>query len=369
MKKHIKVMIILMAMASLLLISCGTEAVSVSEDISDTNSENEYTNNKKDDSYKEVDDNKYNEISDDDIILDDNDLYPTYDTYPEGIVCWGDSLTVGHGGEGVSYPDTLHNLLLKDGLDIPVINMGASGEDTSSIAGRSGAIPFLITNDIYIPEDPTPIEVHLVSSNGMRVFPSIFTDVGINECYIGGVGGTLTKWVQASNDADYTFVRTEKGEAVSVPAGSEVVTEASLNYRNYISIVFMGTNGGFKDYNDLIAQQDAIINSRDKDTDRFLIIGITEKTYAEYEEYDKIMKDYYGNKFLDLRDYYVNYALENAGIDPTEKDLECISVGMVPESLRTDEVHLNAKGYELMGIQVYNRLMELGYFNVKESDN
>jgi len=366
MKRHVKVMIILITMASLLLSACGTEAVSVSEGKAGT----EVKNDEKDICIK---DNKENETSGEDnisdnydIIIDDDELYSSYATYPEGIVCWGDSLTVGHGGDGVTYPDTLHNLLLKDGLDIPVVNMGASGEDTSSIAGRSGAIPFLTTNDIYIPEDPTPIEVHLVSSNGMRVFPSIFTDVGINECFIGGVGGTLTKWVQASNDADYTFVRTERGDAVSVPAGSEVVTEASLNYRNYISIVFMGTNGGFKDYNDLIEQQNAIINSRDKDTDRFLIIGITEKTAAEYAEYDAVMKEYYGNKFLDLRDYLVNHALDDAGITPTEADLECIAVGMVPESIRIDEVHLNAKGYELMGIQVYNRLMELGYFNVEE---
>ena len=61
-----------------------------------------------------------------------------------GIVCYGDSLTYGSGGEGVSYPSVLEECLRKNRIYIPVVNMGIGGENTVTIAGRAGAIPFRV---------------------------------------------------------------------------------------------------------------------------------------------------------------------------------------------------------------------------------
>ncbi len=60
---------------------------------------------------------------------------------PPGIICWGDGLTEGVGGDGTTYPGVLQELIEGNGLDIPVINAGVLGEKAITIAGRAGAIP------------------------------------------------------------------------------------------------------------------------------------------------------------------------------------------------------------------------------------
>lgn len=345
--------------------ACGTEASSVISnknevfvsDIKDTESE---------DNESEVSETTESVINDNNTTDDSGypELKSSYDSLPEGIVCWGDSLTFGYGGDGVTYPGTLENLLREDGLDIPVENMGASGEDSITIAGRSGGIRYVLSADTTIPAECVGTEVHLVSEDGKQVFPSIIDDVGINECVIGGVRGVLTKWVPLSNDGDYTFVRAEAGNEVHVKSGMPVTTYAMEHFKDYISIVFVGTNGGFDSFEELVKQQDAIVNSRDKDTDRFLIIGILDTNNIDNEEYETYMKETYGERFLDARKYFVTDALNDAGITPTYEDQSCIENGVVPESLRVDGQHLTAKGYELLGNLVYKRLKELNYFTV-----
>ncbi len=89
----------------------------------------------------------------------------TVEDYLPGIVCWGDSLTLGSSGN-VSYPSVLKTYLDTYFCDIydfrstilnaedyarlqwddykvnvPVINMGAGPEDSNTILGRAGALP------------------------------------------------------------------------------------------------------------------------------------------------------------------------------------------------------------------------------------
>lgn len=51
------------------------------------------------------------------------------------IICWGDSLTYGQGGNDVTYP-----LVLADMLNYEVINYGIQGETAKQIAIRAGAL-------------------------------------------------------------------------------------------------------------------------------------------------------------------------------------------------------------------------------------
>ena len=48
------------------------------------------------------------------------------------INCWGDSMTAGQGGNGVTYPRVLKEL-----TGFPVNNFGVSGETTYEIVDRS----------------------------------------------------------------------------------------------------------------------------------------------------------------------------------------------------------------------------------------
>lgn len=281
-----------------------------------------------------------------------------------GIVCWGDSLTFGWEGEGVSFPQVLKERIAAELLEIPVINMGASGEDSITIAGRSGGMPFIVAEDMVIPADTSEVSVVISSEDGRRAIPGYRMDVGINECSIAGVAGTLTTLERVNPDTGYTFCRSEPGEEVIVPAGTEIITEAAANYQDYLSIVYVGTNGGYKDYDDLIAQQNAIIASRTENTDRYLIIGLTCGSREELAEYDAAMYAEYGDKYFNLREFLASSGMAWSGMEPTRDDELAKEAGVVPSSLMAEDgIHFNPKGYEVIGNAVYEKLDELGYFD------
>ena len=57
-------------------------------------------------------------------------------------------------------------------------------------------------------------------------------------------------------------------------------------------------------------------------------------------------------------------AMSDAGLTPTERDLERMELGFTPYSLLSiDELHFNEAGYELIGKLVYERMDKLGYFD------
>ena len=70
----------------------------------------------------------------------------------------------------------------------------------------------------------------------------------------------------------------------------------------------------------------------------------------------------FGDKYINLRNYFVKYGLEQQGLDATEEDLNAIKVGSIPPNLLSDEVHFNASGYKVIGQVVYDRMIKLGYF-------
>lgn len=283
-----------------------------------------------------------------------------------GIICWGDSLTYGHNGERVSYPAVLEERLKENIGDIPVVNMGACGEDSVTIAGRSGGIPYVTAEAVTIPAGTEAVEVPIRSSSGKEVSPSLYTDVGINKCTIAGVSGTLSIQKVGKKGSKYFFTRNEAGKEVNVPAGIGIRTEASQNYKDYLSIVFIGTNGGYDSLEELIAQQDAIISSRIANTEKYLIVGITYGSAEGMADYDNAMYERYGEKYFCLRSYLSVFGMSDAGLAPTEEDMQCMLMGMVPESLRSDEVHFSPKGYEVVGNAIYEKLVSLGYFETEE---
>lgn len=314
-------------------------------------------------------------------------------TYLPGIICWGDSLTAGAGGNGTTYPGTLQKLLQINiteslALDslrsyygslnnfdldpVAVVNMGVGGEDTTTILGRNGAIPFVVADDFIIPADNTPVEITMVSSNGKNVAPLRQGAAGLDYVVIDGVRGTLS--IEKSDASQtYYFTRATNGETVEIKAGTEIVTSGAVENLNYIPVIFIGQNGGYDDIEDLIAQQKAIIEHQKENpvnedgSARFIIVGLhtgTEKSRAVLET---AMEVEYGDQYINLREYMSTEGLADAGIEATEEDQEMMADGMTPASLLSDSVHFTADAYWLIGNQIYERMNELGYFDeVKE---
>lgn len=310
-----------------------------------------------------------------------------------GIVCWGDSLTSGPGGNAMSYPLALGNRVTQEitntydplvslsdeakalvaaddyKISVPVVNMGVGGETTYTILARNGAIPFVTASAITIPAGKTPVSISLRSQDGHQVDPLLQGTAGMEYVTISGVRGVIT------NTSGYKFTRSEAGDRVSVPAGTEVVTAGSENYRDYATVIYIGQNNNrygtstnYKstdyDYADLVRQQRAIIDHQTANNDKFVIVGLHMAEPRYRTALENYMQAEYGDKFLNLRKYLCTSSMDDAGLTPTQNDIWRMQAGYAPLSLMTgDLLHFNSKGYELIGNLVYDKMEQLGYFD------
>lgn len=279
-----------------------------------------------------------------------------------GVVCWGDSLTCGLGGGGMSYPAALAGIYAASGRNVDVVNLGACGDNSISIAAKSGGIPCLLRSDVVIPGDCIPVPVSLCTPDGRQIDMSRFDDIGVNGCVLAGVPGVLTNVVRGTEGAmaQYTFTRAVAGAPVVAAAGTPLATWASMNYKNYASVIFIGNNGGFTDYNDLIAQQNAIAASRSGK--KYIVVGITlNNAVPDFATYDAVMAQTYGSRYLNFRQYVASIDLTAYGIVPSAADYSLMAQGQLPLCIKSDANHLNSIGYQILAQAVYQKLSALGY--------
>ena len=341
----------------------------------------------------------------------------TVKQYLPGIVCWGDITTGGTAG-GVSYPSVLQDeidLHISDRydfygtlentegiaritdwtvytVDIPVVNMGTGKETSATVAGRNGAVPFIVDEQFIIPADPERVPVKIRSSDqallnsllpayspqllaGSDVNPLTQGNGGINPVMINGIEGELTLDLEiyySNQKLSYYFTRTSSGQQTQVPAGTEIITAASNQYLDYIPVIFLGTyDGQYTTVDQLIAYQKAIINHQTRNQDRYLIIGPyyldsrwDHGTTQDLNTFETALLQEYGDHFINVRKYLCSDGLADAGLTATKQDTDDIAHGLVPSSLRStaDPSELNATGYKLVGTLVYNWMDRLGYF-------
>lgn len=288
-----------------------------------------------------------------------------------GIVCWGDSLTAGGG-----WTSTLQKL-----SGIPVYNGGTGGENARTIAARQGADVMLV-NNITIPAacEPVTIAVRktdsgILTEEGHKVTPLLQGGVHVNPVKIGEVEGTL-RWT-GTNYADtngiWTFTRSVAGEAVTIkrPTAIRTAFDRLHNQPSEVMILFIGQNGGYIDIADLIRMhQQMISHFKGKE---YLVLGLSSGTESQRAEYEKQMKQAFGRRFVSLREYLAHpvydtdgktvincYGLDDAGLDPTDADIERIKLGQVPQTLLADSVHYTAATKTVIGTMLYKKMIELG---------
>lgn len=305
-----------------------------------------------------------------------------------GIVCWGDSITAGVGGEGSTYPILLKELLRTElgsalhrhfpadltppltlNLTIPVINMGVAGEDSLTVAGRNGAIPYVVTETVTIPADKqTAVRIHFVSQTGEPVEPLVQGSKGIGLVTVAGVEGQLElrKTYNEESRYAYYFKRSEEGEEITVEAGTPIITAVQETYKDYLAVIQLGHNGGFEDADDLIAQIDAIIAAQ-TDPERYIVLGLPFGEDAMLQEVNAALASAYGDHFIDLWTYMREDGLADAGIEPTIEDSEALEKGLLPVSLTGGATSFNAQGYRLIALSLQRKIHELGYLDEVEN--
>ena len=212
------------------------------------------------------------------------------------IYCWGDSLTEGVGA-WIMPPDG-HNAYMAFGYpewvgkSYDVVNLGARSEDLITIMSRQGADPIVFQSGFTIPASKsTPVKVGTVTqiynltagtgfttASGAMVKPNKEVEsAGINPCMIAGVEGIFYREIGSSplsneGSYDYYFKRLEDGDAVTVPANTQLETYAMRYYRNGVAIFWVGANGGFSGVMDYAQKISAMIEYGEYD-DYLIIIS------------------------------------------------------------------------------------------------
>lgn len=304
------------------------------------------------------------------------------------IACWGDSITYGLGGQentfiksdnGVidasdwSYPDTLKYYT---GLD--VYNLGVCGETSYDIALRQGGIKMYVGKQVTVKQG-VRAQINIVDEYGSQVMLENFNgyetdnDEPANAVYINDTPFQL----EADNGKLYISVYGDSSnKSIKIKKGTQVVTKAAHDISGDVLVIQMGSNGGWDDYDELIQQYKAMIDN--SGTECYIIIGDTDNPdesvdsayYTDSSEvgiddtlWEAALREAFGEHFINMRVYMIENALSTAGLEPTQEDIDNIDDGRVPESLKHDFTHLNSYGYYAVGVAVYNKGIELGYWS------
>ena len=262
-----------------------------------------------------------------------------------GIVFWGDSLTAGAGGEGVTYCGVCANILGKS-----YKNCGVGGETEQTIAARQGG------NNLMIPPgavNGTYSFSQMLDSHGKQILPLRQGDGGgtVNPVIINGQECSLSLSGETYTISGYSG--TLLSETPALFSGADVYGD--------ITVIFVGTNGlGANSVADRICYIRSMLSRVGK---KYVVLGISYGDESARGQDDAAMLQEFGNHFFLTRKMLVNYGLNVEGLTPTEQDLVDISSGVVPTSLRSDNVHLNSHGYNALGKMLASYIIGLGYID------
>lgn len=273
----------------------------------------------------------------------------------EPVVFWGDSMTRGATNSyNNPYPKQFAAL-----SKLTIVNGGVGGESSSDILARQGAEPIIVA-PFTIPANTDPVEVSLAANTGEAL--NILKSSGnaywnVNPCIISGIEGSLSY----DNDTDkYYFTRTSSGSSVNVSRPVAVSTYAMRNLRD-CPVVFWTMNNN--DYPDDVLLNEYDVFTKYIQTKKYILMSPTSRYGSTYADLEAILTQRYGRKYINLREYLLEYGLADLNITPTAQDEIDISTGVIPTSLKTDSVHFTTSTYGIVARLVYERGIELGYWS------
>lgn len=282
------------------------------------------------------------------------------------IICLGDSLTQGAGGENSS-PDgsiTTYPKILQQLSGITTLNCGVGGDSVIDVFARLGADAIQI-NNITVPQTTTPVDLgKTLNTVTGKIFKSNIVENGIgnekykiNPVFIDGIEGNLLK---SRSTGNYYFTRKTEGEIKKIDRPTLITTDLMENLINKqdIYIFYVGQNGGYTDIEDWISQITRAVNYIG--CEKYVVIAyLTDRSYSTMNDtYNKFRKEF-GSKFIDIHRYILDFGLQDSNLTPNDEDTTNIENGICPPSLKHDKVHFNHYGYTIIGNLIYKRLKEL----------
>jgi lysophospholipase L1-like esterase len=281
------------------------------------------------------------------------------------LAFFGDSLTVGAGGTA-PYGDSVAAALQSR----PVVSDGIVGQVASSIAVRQGGIPVRISVEGNKLDGIKPVKITKLSNQFLST-PARSEEYS-RKGTILGVRGTIRRTFTASEGEVYT-ITPDTVSVIDIPADSVFVLEDAAKLKTATQILWYGRNNIGKP-----GAEEEIISSLDSSISyitapaRYIVVGVlgnaTENKGTEnYNVISKINEKLaarYGDAFVKMTPP-TESELAAINYKPTAEDLTDLTNLNFPRGLRadikTDDIHLNDKGYQIIANRVIEKLKALKY--------
>ena len=286
-------------------------------------------------------------------LLTDSTLYDllsikrNIEDYDTEICFWGDSLTAGTGGGGTTYP-----LICANELSITNYkNCGVGGETANTISCRQGGNSLILpVGKVNRYELAQMKDIYGKKCNPLRQGSGSNT---VNPIFINGVKCNLE--LHQSSVTDENAYYTISGYPNELKAETPVKFSGCDIYAK-INVIFVGQNG--PDLQERLNIIDSMISKCEK---RYIVMGLSTGSKSNRETEEKTMVDKYGVHYFNTRHLVSQYGCDIVGITPTTSDMVDIQNGIIPSSLRSDSVHLNANGYTALGKLLAQKIRANGY--------
>ena len=286
------------------------------------------------------------------MLFTDSTLYYLWDTvnsnvYTTDLCFWGNSLTAGAGGSGTTYPNVCASELGITSFK----NCGVGGENANTIACRQGGDSLILkpgnVNEYSLSE---LTDIYGTQCNPLRQGSG---SNSVNPIYINGVKCTLSISQTSTTDpnAKYTITGYNDKLLAETP-----VKFAGCDIKSKITVIFVGQNGPS------LAERLSIIDSMiSKINDKYIVMGLSSGSSASRADEEAQMLSKYGVHYFNTRNMLSKYGMSIMNLTPTTSDVNEMSKGEVPSSLRSDSIHLNANGYTALGKMLAQKIRACGY--------
>lgn len=275
------------------------------------------------------------------------------------ILCFGDSITEGMSmGKEYPYPTQLQRNL---GEQIKVVNGGVSGETSATIMARANVIDVELKNDISFAAGQSEVELEarfFVAADGEEIrlrYGKLGNELDASKVIIDGKTYTL----KGSGEDKYLVTRADAAAALTLKKGAKVKFDYSSIYdKVYCTIVLMGANDNDLSVDELIARYKKIAAMSDK----FIAIIPHYGT-----DYTKEFTEAFGNATVNLREYCKEDVWKDYSLEKDKKDEYYMQGGNLSPKFSLDgnkgDCHLSALGYKVLAKLIYDKGVELGYWN------
>ena len=262
----------------------------------------------------------------------------------------------------------------------PVVNRGIGGQDTKNIVQRQGGYPIPVAA-VTIPASGS---VTLVLTDGDPYY--VPSGTRTFACSLGGVAASASSTATVN---EWTFTRTESGDAVAIDAGTPVILAEQEGYRASTLVLQPGPNVSpesppatrleWQPYIDIVAGAVAHLTPKVK---RFILIGEYHRigglenpedaapVVASLNIFNEMLREIVGDgHYHDQANYAANQAIYEAielgllpddGSFPTATDLLDMEHGLCPRSLLVDLIHPTAVLKQLFALNFARELKMKG---------